>query len=142
MTTVMQAVRDWLKTYPELNGRLDVDFLDNEAETYSIDTIPCETILKRYHDGSSRRQFQFAVSSRRFYDQNIPQNLANLDFFENLADWIEGKARARQLPELGESRTAQKIVITSSAYPFLVTEDGKARYQMQMRIEYYQQFRR
>lgn len=136
--TVMQCIQKWLKTYSGLSGRLDVDFLDENADTYSVDTIPCEEILKRYKDGGAVKQFQFAVSSRRFYEQNIKQNLSNLQFFEDLTAWVESKARSRELPVMDKGRTAQKIVVTSSGYPFVVTEDGKARYQIQMRLEYYQ----
>ena len=136
--TVMQSVQKWLKTYSKLSGRLDVDFLDENADTYSVDTIPCEEIIKRYKDGGVIKQFQFAVSSRRFYEQNIKQNLSNLQFFEDLTAWVESKARSRQLPTMDKGRTAQKIVVTSTAYPFIISEDGKARYQIQMRLEYYQ----
>lgn len=135
--TVMENVRAWLKQYPTLNGRLDVDFLDNEAETYSIDTIPCEEIIKRYRDGSAVKQFQFAVSSRRYYEQNIKQNLSNLEFFEDLTAWVEAQAHNRNLPDMDEGRAAQRIIVTSTAYPFVVSEDGKARYQIQMRFEYF-----
>lgn len=135
---VIESVQKWLKTYSGLSGRLDVDFLPEDADSYSIDTIPCEEILKRYKDGGTRKQFQFAVSSRRFYEQNIKQNLSNLQFFEDLTAWVENKARLRQLPAMDNGRTAQKIVVTSTAYPFIVSEDGKARYQIQMRLEYYQ----
>ncbi len=136
--TVMENLQKWFKTYKGLSGRLDVDFLDENADTYSIDTIPCEEVIKRYRDGSTVKQFQFAVSSRRFYEQNIKQNLSNLQFFEDLTSWVEGKARKRELPSMDEGRTPQKIVVTSTAYPFVVTEDGKARYQIQMRLEYIQ----
>lgn len=136
--TVMENVRAWLRTYPGLDGRLDVDFLDDAADTYSVDTIPCEEVIKRYMDGSKMKQFQFAVSSRRFYDQNITQNLGNLEFFEGLTAWVEQKAQARDLPEMDGNRVAQKIIVTSTAYPFIVSEDGKARYQLQMRLEYFQ----
>lgn len=136
--TVMECVQTWLRSYSGLSGRLDVDFLDEEADTYSVDTIPCEEVVKRYADGSVVKQFQFAVSSRRFYEQNIAQNLDNLQFFEGLTRWIEGKAARREFPAMDNNRTAQKIVVTSTAYPFIVSEDGKARYQLQMRLEYYQ----
>lgn len=135
--TVMENVRTWLRQYPGLQGRLDVDFLDENADTYSIDTIPCEEILKRYKDGSTIKQFQFAVSSRRYYEQNIKQNLSNLEFFEGLTAWVEQKAQQRELPEMDNNRTALKIIVTSTAYPFVISEDGKARYQLQMRLEYF-----
>lgn len=135
--TVMECVRTWLRQYPGLNGRLDVDFLDENADAYSIDTIPCEEIIKRYKDGSTIKQFQFAVSSRRYYEQNIKQNLSNLEFFEGLTAWVEQKAQQRELPQMDNNRTALKIIVTSTAYPFVVSEDGKARYQLQMRLEYF-----
>lgn len=137
--TVVECLREWFKGYSGLSGRLDVDFLGEDADTYSIDTVPTEEIIKRYKDGGCVKQYQFAISSRRFYDQNIAQNIDNLKFFEDLTDWVEAKAKARQLPTMDEGRTAQKIVVTSNAYPFIVSEDGKARYQIQMRLEYYKE---
>lgn len=138
MKTIMECVQTWLKSYAGLNGRLDVDFLDDEAETYSVDTIPCPEVVKRYRDGSCVKQFQFAVSSRCFYDQNIAQNLANLQFFADLTEWVEDKARRRELPDMDGNRTAQRIEVLSTAYPFVVSEDGKARYQTQLKLEYFQ----
>ena len=135
--TVIECVRAWLRLYPGLKKRLDVDFLGEDADTYSIDTIPCEEVLKRYKDGSTVKQFQFAVSSRRAYEQNIKQNVSNLKFFEDLTKWIETKVNARELPEMDSNRKALKMVVTSTAYPFIVSEDGKARYQIQMRLEYF-----
>lgn len=137
--TVIESVRKWLKEYPGLSGRLDVDFLSEKADTYSIDTIPSEEVIKRYKGGGCVKQFQFAISSRRFYDQNIKQNVENLKFFEDLTSWVEEQAKARNLPKMGEGKTALKIVVTSTAYPFIVSEDGKARYQLQMRLEYYKE---
>lgn len=136
--TVIESVQKWLKTYNGLKGRLDVDFLPEDAESYSVDTIPCEEVLKRYKDGGTMKQFQFAVSSRRYYEQNIKNNLSNLQFFEDLTAWVEKKARARELPTMDKERQPLKIVVTSTAYPFIVSEDGKARYQIQMRLEYFQ----
>lgn len=138
MKTIMDCVREWLRTYPGLNGRLDVDFLDDEAETYSVDTIPCPEVVKRYRDGSCVKQFQFAVASRNVYDQNIAQNLENLQFFADLTEWVEDKARLRELPGMDGNRKAQRIEVLSTAYPFVVSEDGKARYQIQLKLEYFQ----
>lgn len=137
--TVIESIRAWLKEYTGLSGRLDVDFLGEDVDTYSVDTIPSEEIIKRYKDGGCMKQYQFAISSRRFYDQNIEQNIDNLKFFEDLTAWVERKAKARELPMMDGGKTAQKIIVTSNAYPFVVSEDGKARYQIQMRLEYYKE---
>lgn len=135
--TVIECVRTWLRLYPGLKKRLDVDFLGEDSDTYSIDTIPCEEVIKRYRDGSTLKQFQFAISSRREYEQNIKQNVSNLKFFEDLTAWVEKKTQARELPTMDGNRTALKMVVTSTGYPFAVSENGKARYQIQMRLEYF-----
>ena len=134
---VIESIRKWLKTYPELSGWLDVDFLGEDVDTYSVDSIPCPEIIKQYRDGSTLKQFQFAVSSRRFYEQNIKTNSSNLQFFEDLTNWIEKQKKMRNLPKMDEGKTALKIIVTSTAYPFIISEDGKARYQVQMRLEYF-----
>jgi hypothetical protein len=135
--TIMEGVRSWLRKCPELKGRLDVDFLDENEDTYSLDSIPGTEIVKKYLDGSTIRQYQFVIASRRLYDQDIEQNLGNLEFFEKLTEWIENKSAVKQLPVLDGGRTALKVEVTSSAYPFVVSEDGKARYQIQLRLEYF-----
>lgn len=135
--TIIESIRAWLRQYPELKGRLDVDFLDENEDTYSLDTVPSTEIVKKYRDGSTIRQYQFVVASRRLYDQNVEQNIDNLGFFEELTDWVETKSAAKDLPIMDGGRTALKVEVTSNAYPFVVSEDGKARYQIQLRLEYF-----
>ena len=108
--TIIDGVRAWLKTYEGLaDGRLSVDFLPEEAKSYSVDTVPTTEIVKRYLDGSSIRQFLFCVSSREIYSPNI-----------------------------GTGRTVRSIEISSTAYPFVVDEHGTARYQLQLKLTYFQ----
>ena len=45
--SIIEAVRSFLRTCPLLAGeRLNVDFLPEEAKTYSIDVVPCRAILE------------------------------------------------------------------------------------------------
>ena len=139
MSTLIAAVREWLQTYEGLaDGRINVDFLPEEAKTYSIDTVPAADIVKRYLDGSSRRQFLFTVASREFFSGDIAQNIDTHAFYEGLSAWLEQKSKHRDLPQLGEDRRALSIEISSTAYPFLVDEHGTARYQLQLRLIYFQ----
>lgn len=137
--TIIDGVRAWLKTYEGLaDGRLSVDFLPEEAKSYSVDTVPTTEIVKRYLDGSSIRQFLFCVSSREFYSDNIAQNVDNQAFYEGLATWLERKSKLRQFPDIGAGRTVRSIEISSTAYPFVVDEHGTARYQLQLKLTYFQ----
>ena len=137
--TIIDGVRAWLKTYEGLaDGRLSVDFLPEEATSYSVDTVPTTEIVKRYLDGSSIRQYLFCVSSREFYSDNIAQNVDNQAFYEGLSSWLERKSKRRQFPDIGTGRTVRSIEISSTAYPFIVDDHGTARYQLQLRLTYFQ----
>lgn len=137
--TIIDGVRAWLKTYEGLaDGRLSVDFLPEEAKSYSVDTVPTAEIVKRYLDGSSIRQYLFCVSSREFYSDDIAQNVDNQAFYEGLAAWLERKSKLRQFPNIGTGRTVRSIEISSTAYPFVVDEHGTARYQLQLKLTYFQ----
>ena len=141
--TLIEALRSWLRTYPPLSkGRLAVDFLPKEARTWSVDSVPCKEEVRRYLDGSSLRQFLFVLASREFKGEDLGQNVDNLAFYEGFASWVLAQDRARRLPMLGEGRTARKIEVTTSGYPFQVDEHGTARYQIQLRLEYFQKGRR
>ncbi len=140
--TIIEGVRAWLKTYEGLaDGRLSVDFLPEDAKSYSVDSVPTTEIVKLYLDGSSVRQFLFCISSREFFSDNITQNVDNLAFYEGLAAWLERKSRLRQFPSIGDDRTVRSVEISSTAYPFIVDEHGTARYQLQLRLTYYQKRR-
>ncbi len=137
--TIVEAIRGWLRTYEPLSkGRLAVDFLPKQAQTYSVDTVPCKEEIKRYMDGSSLRQFLFTLSSRNFKGENIGQNVDNLAFYEAFSAWVLQQNQTKTFPVLTAGQTARKIEVTTSGYPFFVDEHGTARYQIQMRMEYFQ----
>lgn len=137
--TIIEAVRGWLRTYPPLSkGRLAVDFLPKQAQAYSVDSVPCKEEVRRYLDGSSLRQFLFTLSSREFKGEDIGQNVDNLAFYEGFSAWVLNQNRARQLPKLGDGRIARKVEVTTSGYPFQVDDHGTSRYQIQLRLEYFQ----
>lgn len=138
--TLIESVRTWLRTYPPLaEGRLGVDYLPEEARTYSVDTVPTTETVKRYFDGSAIKQYLFVLASREFREDRIQGNTENLAFYEAFARWVEqANRRPRHLPVLDEGRTAQKVEVTTPGYPFLVDEHGTARYQVQLRLTYFE----
>lgn len=136
--TIIEAVRTYLATCPLLTGgKLSVDFLPPEAATYSVDVVPVQPIVKRYVDGSSKRQFLFVLATRAYYGAHVRQQIDNLCFFEDFEEWVGGQNRAHSYPNLGEGRTGQKLEVTTSGYVFAPDTDT-ARYQIQCRLSYYQ----
>lgn len=135
---LMESVRAFVRTYPPLAGnKINVDFLPENARSYSLDAVPTKEVVKTYLDGSSVRQFLFVLASREYYGAEVLQQLDNLGFYEAFSAWLDSRTMARNLPDLGEGRTAQKIEAVTSAYAFGPGEKA-ARYQIQCRLQYFQ----
>lgn len=136
--TMIESIRNYIKTFPGVTGeRLNVDFLPEKAQKYSVDVVPVQSVVKWFVDGSSIRQFSFIVASRMFYGKEIRQQLDNLGFFEDFERWITENSRKGTFPTLTGGRVPRRMEVTTSGYVFMPGEDT-ARYQIQGRIVYYQ----
>ena len=138
MAAIIDAVRSWLDGCPLLQDGaiLCVDRLGADPVGYTVDTVPCNPVATQYVDGSQLRQFLFVFASREAYADTL-QNIANSEFYDSFADWVSVQSRKRNLPELGTYRKAQRIEITTSGYAY-DTGEKTARYQIQLRMFYYQ----
>lgn len=132
--TLIEYIRELFKTCPLLaDERINVDFLEADHGSYSINTSPADPIVQRYVNGDTRRQYVFEFASAEWYGAEIRQNLENVGFWEALADWIESVP----LPPLDGSKEPQQLQILTSGYAFL-TEADAARYQIDCRLLYRQ----
>lgn len=109
-----------------------IDFLGNEAITYTIEPVPVEPIVRQYTDGGSLRQFVFQFGSREYYDNGVAQNIENLDFYEKFKDEIETNNKNGVLPDIDG---IQKIECLTDG-TIQDVQNGTAKYIIQMRILY------
>lgn len=141
--TIIESVRDYIsklnciKTFDSI---LNVNFLNSEEDSFSIEEIPTEIIIKKYADGSSVRKFDFIFCSREPYGVEVIQNIENSKFYELLTNEIEENNDKEELPELGEGYESLSIEVTSSSYLATVNEDT-AMYQINLRLRYIKQKR-
>jgi len=135
------VVRDYLITCPVLNGaaKVGVNFLGDRPTEYTVDTTPVSPVVKMYADGASLRQYVFIFASKEYYSPDVLENLDLIGFYEQLADWFDAQTKANTLPDLGEGKSAVSIETLTSGYLFDAAEDN-ARYQIQARLKYYQEF--
>lgn len=137
--TIVESVKNYILTCPLLGdlGRLNIDFLPEDPDTYSIEGIPAQEILKTNIDGSTERQFVFVFAARLLYSEEVRNNIENSGFYEKFAEWLEQQTEADNLPELTGGRTATKIEAMSSGYLYDISGDfANARYQIQCRLIY------
>lgn len=136
-TSIIKSLFRWFADCEVLkvDNDLNVDYLGDDPEQYSIEVVPCKTVLKQYVDGSAKCQYLFIFASRENYSPDESINMANLEFYERLEDWIAEQNINRKLPKLPDGCTAQSIKVLSSGY--VMNNDTKtARYQIQCRLEY------
>lgn len=139
---IIQAIRDYIATCPLLSDGaiLGVDQLGESGVAYTVDTTPCTPIVQSYTDGGTKRQFQFVFGSREKYGTKVLENIENSNFYDEFADWIERNNWNGVFPDLGDYRTPYRVEITSSGYVFDAGDDT-ARYQIQLNLYYYQDWR-
>lgn len=134
---MIEAVRTWFRTCPLLRKDtiFGVDKLGADPVGYEIAPLSCNPVVKKYVDGSSIRQFQFAFASREVYDEQ--QNMQNTAFYEQLQAWLEKQTDIGNLPKLGKGKKARDLQILSSGYVY-DTGDSTAIYQMELSLLYIQ----
>ena len=117
------------------NNAINVNYLNDEINNFSIEEMPTSPIVKRYANGSTMRQYQFSLNSRAIYNDEILQNIENSGFYEKLCEEIEQKNDNGILPILEENKTAVSIEITST--PVIISNDTtSAIYQVNFILKY------
>ena len=133
---IIEAIRDYISDLDCMaTFEINVNYLDGENDSFSIEEVPCNPIIKKYLDGSTLRQYQFVFCGREPYGAEILQNIENSTFYEDFANEIEEKNNNDVLPTL-EGMEATSLEITSNAYTVSVTEDT-AMYQINLNLKYY-----
>ena len=138
---IIDSVRNYMRNLKCLDTfnnaiRVNVNYLEPNADTYSIEEVPVEPIVKKYVNGDSIRQYAFIFTSREPYGADVLTNIDNSGFYEKLADEIEKNNNNEILPLLGDGMESLEIKVTSTGYAFAVTEDT-AQFQIQLRLKYF-----
>ena len=138
MSNLIDSIRTFITTCPFMQDwRVNVDYLGDAME-YSIDPLPCDPVIQKYVDGGSKKQFQFAFTSKEEYDQDARINIENSGFYQQVEEWLESKSFAGELPALEAGKSPVRIETMNSGYLYDV--DGEnARYRIECRLIYTQE---
>lgn len=144
--SIISSLRDYILTCPlleEYNGIITVrvDYADSsEPTTYAIEEgITSNPIIRRYTTKKTKRQYLFILSSIQYYGSDIDVNMQNLEFYEKFSQWIEDNNNNDILPTLDIGKEASSIEVLTNGYIFDNAYDIQtSRYQIQMRLTYYQ----
>ena len=138
---IVTSLLEYLSQCPVISEmhQILVDFQGDNIDDISLEPTPSETIVQRYVDGSSDRQFQFSLSMRFDYSEELEITINNAELFESLQDWLEEQSENDILPVLEGNKKATGIEALSSGYLYEVDPTlRKARYQIQCALYYTQ----
>ena len=136
-TTIIRSLYDWFQNCELLNtdAPINVDMLEEDAGNYCLEVVPCNPVITKYADGSSKNQYLFIFASREYYSSDEVNNMKNLEFYEDLQEWIAEQNINEKLPVLPDGFTAQSIEMQTSGY-VMDNNTKTARYQIQCRLKY------
>ena len=137
--SLIGSIRTYLLTYSGLvsGAGLLVDTLGKEPTQYSLVPLPGARIVQTYINGATVREFAFAVQSMESTADD-PARIANHEFLETLADWIESQNEAEVFPTLDSGKTPVRIEVLGQPILFEFGESGTGIYQLQCRLTYEQ----
>lgn len=138
--TIVESVREFIKKCPHLDEfakSINVEFLAEEFTSYTIETVPVETIVKKFVNGDAIKQFVFIFASRESYGSDVMQNIENSQFYEQFADWIYRENLNGNLPVLDGNKESMSLEVSTTGYPVQTSIDT-AQYQIQLKLKYFE----
>lgn len=127
----IELIKEFIATCPLLSGgKINLDYIEDEIDSYSIDKTPSNPVLKPYTDGGNLMQITFDFVVTAPYSKI--ENLTNSRFFEDFSNWIREQDRKGDLPNI---EGAQHIKCTSPDYILQKTKTV-AMYIIQMQFIY------
>lgn len=104
----IEQIKEYIETCPLLNkGKINVDYLKDKPQSYSIDRTPVNPIVKTFSDGGVIKQISFDFSVTAPISSQTIVNLANSKFCEDFMKWIKEQNKNRILPEIKGIQTIE-----------------------------------
>ena len=131
----MDLIREFIEKCPLLKkGKVNVDYIKDKPQSYSIDETPSTTVLKEYRDGGTQNQILFDFSIQANF--NILENIKNSKFCEDFTEWIKEQNKIGELPNI---QGIDWIKCTGRG-TILQTTETTAIYVIPMQVVYYEDF--
>lgn len=137
--SIIEGLVEYFMKCPLLkDGAFRMDALGSNMVEYSIEIGIQSPVLKTYINGDTERSLQFNFGSREYYSLDRANNMANSEFYEKFAEWVEKQEYNEIYPDMPKGCTPRSLEVLSPG--FLYSTDMKsARYQIQLRLTYYKE---
>lgn len=124
MDKITKAINDWLLKYEEIKeyAEIHTEELPDNVETLSLQRTGVENLPLQYiTDKGWYRQYQYILLLKANSEDDL-QRLNNLNWLDDLSDWIDQRNFLRDYPKL-ENKQVKKVSC-ANAITFETSEDG------------------
>lgn len=121
---ITRAINDWLLEYEAIGevAEIHTEELPDESGSLALQRTGVENLPLRYvGEKGWYRQYQYALLLKSSSEDDI-QRITNLDWLDDLSDWIDKQNRLKKYPILENKIVKQ--VSCANAVTFETNEDG------------------
>ena len=93
---LMDIITELIGQYGEMN----INFLSNEPNNYSLDKIPVVTEVQKWIIGDTIYRDVYSFRSRMNYSADTMTNIENIGFYETFEKMIKQKNDSNDLPDI------------------------------------------
>ena len=93
---LMDIITELIGQYGEMN----INFLSNEPNNYSLDKIPVVTEVQKWITGDTLKRDVYSFRSRMNYSADTMTNIENIGFYETFEKIIKQKNDSNDLPDI------------------------------------------
>lgn len=131
----MELIKEFIETCPYLKkGKVNVDYIKDKPQSYSIDETPVDPVLQNFLDGGRRLQIQFDFSIQANF--SVLENIKNSKFCDDLTDWIYEQNKQENLPKIDGAVWIKCL----GRGTILQTTDSTAIYVIPIQVAYEEDF--
>lgn len=120
-----KSINDWLLKYEkikEIAEMIHTEELPDETNTLALQRSGVEELKLKYkNDKGWYRQYQYILLLKSSSEDDL-QRLSNLDWLDDLSNWIHQKNILRDYPELKNMKV--KKISCANAITYETSEDG------------------
>ena len=127
---LMDIITELIGQYGEMN----INFLSNEPNNYSLDKIPVNPTTEQWIIGNFLKRDVYSFRSRCLYSYKDIDNLKNIGFFEIFEETIINNNEKKILPDIDGIESIECL----NCGTLLDVENGTAEFNIQIQMTYKQ----
>lgn len=125
MDKITEAINKWLLQYEkikEIAEEIHTEELPDDVDVLALQRTGVENLpLKYVSQRGWYRQYQYILLLKKYSEDDI-QRIQNLDWLDDLNDWIDKQNNLRNFPKLENKKV--KKVSCANAITYETSEDG------------------